>query len=100
MRKALLLTFNTHFTDRDTLTRYLDAHPRIYNWKAHLPFGVFVVTDLTPKELREILRVRFELKGPARLFITELSADKCDGWMQPGLWDMIRNPLIPPNSET
>jgi hypothetical protein len=52
---------------------YLDKHPRIDNWFFSFPNSVFVVTEMSARELSRVIQAPF---GKYRHFVTRVSTDR------------------------
>jgi hypothetical protein len=96
MRKVYLVAFNTALATREAVTRYLDSQAEIHNWKAQLPFGVFVSTTLTAHDLAARLEQKFGVRNATRFIVTYVDPMQCQGRLGQSVWDIINDPNTAP----
>src|ERR1035437_7096329 len=97
MYKAFLMTFEpslstsltVEFVTKQTILDYFDTRPEVKNWITTTTASIVIVSDRDVHYLSNLVRLRF----PSLVFIfAEVSTELVDGWTQPTLWDLIRNP--------
>lgn len=72
MNRTYLVVFSGKYS-RQEVADYLDEHPKVRTWFFDLPSSVFVVADLSAKELSGVIQKKF---GKHRHFVTRVSSDR------------------------
>lgn len=91
-RYAYLLAYNDAFGDRDSVKQFLDGRPEILNWTYVLPYSFFVVSELSAKDLTQVLHEhRATRNGLARFIVIDVDTDK-SGWLPRKTWTFMNHP--------
>jgi hypothetical protein len=90
MKRMFLVTFNGTPETRDLLAQFLDSHDQILDWHSSMVNSVFIITDLSVVEVRELLK-----EAPIRRYIVvEIAPEDFNrtvsGWLPRATWDFVK----------
>jgi len=97
MKRSYVLIFNDLFAARDKVTDLLDTFEEIINWRSDTPSSVFLVSELSAKEISEkiaVLNVKPNDGKKGFYMVTEISSNK-QGWLPKQAWRMINEKHAP-----
>ncbi len=89
--KSYILVFNENFADRSDVTEFVDGIPEIINWRTDMPHCVFLVSELSARQISDRLS---ELNNTGRetkkgfYIVNEITPNK-QGWLPKKAWQMI-----------
>jgi hypothetical protein len=86
MPKTLLVILGAKY-NRDKITNFFDKSQKINHWFFSLPYSIFVTTELTPRQLMELIEKEF---GEDRIFVTEIT-NSCWGRLPEDQWGNFKS---------
>lgn len=88
MRKAYLLVYSSRLGSRAEVTEWLNAMPKVINWRFDMPNCYYLISESSATELSVRLR---EIAGKdGRFLVSEITSNK-SGWLPKETWNLIRN---------
>ena len=87
MRKSYILVFDKAAGTRNELTDVLTAMPEVVDWRAELPYAVFLVSESSANDLVKAIRSE---RPKGRIAVMEIGPNK-QGWLSPEAWYLVNN---------
>ncbi|SRR6266487_1471820 len=88
-RWSYILVFDDGLGTRQEIQNFLDTRPEILNWYACMSNAIFIVSDKTASNVREVISA-FNKNG-ANFIILDANTDK-NGWLPRKAWDFLNKP--------
>jgi len=91
MRLSYIFIHEDAFGSTADIIKYIDDIPEILNWSTELPNSIYLVSELTAKQLFDKIKP-FSEKG--KFLITETTKNK-QGWISKKSWAMMNDKHLP-----
>jgi hypothetical protein len=85
-----LFAYSNGFGLREDISHFLSSCSLVQNWRFDMPNCYYIASDNSAQEIAKAIQDEFPNK---RFLVTQMLADKYQGWLPRSTWNFIRENL-------